>query len=159
MKTTDKERLLNDVLEDERYRAFRSGMRSDILRELQHGRRKNTWARGALALAACVPVACAVYLWFAHEKASSTVGGSSVAIVHSRPLRGEEVVRTKDFEQTSADVLVVKTANAEIEVVKSRNATEEVSDQQLLELFKGQPVALVTVSPHERQLILLKEEQ
>jgi len=32
-----------------------------------------------------------------------------------------------------------------------------LTDQQLLDLFKGQPVALVTISPGERRLVLLHD--
>jgi hypothetical protein len=32
-----------------------------------------------------------------------------------------------------------------------------LTDQQLLDLFQGQPVALVTISPGERRLVLLND--
>ena len=57
-----------------------------------------------------------------------------------------------------AKVVFVTTAAANIEVVQTAGqAMQMLTDQQLLDLFKGQPVALVTISPGERRLILLND--
>jgi hypothetical protein len=56
-------------------------------------------------------------------------------------------------------VLVVTTTSASVEMLHSSGQwLELVSDQQLLDLFKGQPIALVTVGPGERRLVLLNAE-
>ena len=54
--------------------------------------------------------------------------------------------------------MFVTTAAANIEVVQTAGqAMEMLTDRQLLDLFKGQPVALVTISPGERRLVLLHD--
>ena len=61
---------------------------------------------------------------------------------------------------TQPHVLLVTTTTTNIEIVRSSGRSlEMVSDQQLLDLFKGQPVALVTVGPGERRLVLLHDDK
>jgi len=58
--------------------------------------------------------------------------------------------------KAQAKVVFVTTATANIEVVQTAGqAMQMLTDQQLLDLFKGHPVALVTISPGERRLVLL----
>ena len=87
---------------------------------------------------------------------------SDITIVRTQPLRPEEIVRTgssQRFPDTGKEVLIVKTGGEAVELVQTSRTTEELSDQELLALFKGRPVALVSVSAHERQLILLDNEK
>jgi len=61
---------------------------------------------------------------------------------------------------TEPHVLLVTTRATDIEILHSSGQSPEmVSDQQLLDLFKGQPVALVTVGPGERRLVLLHADK
>ena len=61
---------------------------------------------------------------------------------------------------TEPHVLLVTTRATNIEILHSSGQSPEmVSDQQLLDLFKGQPVALVTVGPGERRLVLLNADK
>ena len=61
---------------------------------------------------------------------------------------------------TEPHVLLVSTRATDTEILHSSGqSTEKVSDQQLLDLFKGQPVALVTVGPGERRLVLLHADK
>ena len=57
-------------------------------------------------------------------------------------------------------LFVVSTEAGNLEIIRSPDdATQTLSDEQLLDLFKGQPVALVLVGPNERRLILPNENE
>ena len=61
---------------------------------------------------------------------------------------------------TQPRTLPVTTVPTNIEILHSSGQSlETVSDQQLLALFSGQPVALVTVGPGERRLVLPHAEE
>ena len=161
MKTTEKDKLLNDVLHDEGYAAFRAGLFDDTLAELrrQRGARRR---RRLLALAACLPIAAGLYALLAPPTPPAGRPSSTVAVVRTVPLAGDQIVTTATMTSTpttaQAKVVFVTTAAAHIEVVQTTGqAMQMLTDQQLLDLFKGQPVALVTISPGERRLVLLHD--
>jgi len=81
-------------------------------------------------------------------------------VVRTLPLAEDQVVNTATMRPRpmEAQVVFVKTAAANIEVVQTAGqAVQMLTDQQLLDLFNGQPVALVTISPGERRLVLLND--
>jgi len=160
MKTTEKDRLLKDVLSDESYAAFRAGLFDRLQVELRRQRvaRKR---KLVLALAACVPIAFALHLVLS-PRTSSSARPPGVTVVHTLPMAAGQLVRTAAMNApatlTQPHALVV-TTSASVELRSSGQWLELVSDQKLLELFKGQPVALVTVGPGERRLLLLNAEK
>ncbi len=161
MKTTEKDKLLNDVLHDEGYAAFRAGLFDDTLAELrrQRGARRR---RRLLALAACLPIAAGLYSLLAPSTPPASHPSSTVAVVRTVPLAEDQLVTTAMMTapptMARAKVVFVTTAAANIEVVETAGqAMQMLTDQQLLDLFKGQPVALVTISPGERRLVLLHD--
>ena len=159
MKTTERQRLLRDVLEDEAYCAARNEIVAGVVADAQRRRARDAWTRRALALAACVPIAAGIYIGLLQLGSPKA---SDVAIVRTQPLRSEEIVRTGNGLRPTGsgkEVLIVKTGGETIEFVQTSRTTEELSDQELLALFKGRPVALVSVSAHERQLILLDSDE
>jgi len=162
MKTTEKDRLLKDVLNDESYAAFRAGLFDGMLVELRRQRAARR-RRSLLALAACVPIAFALYLLLPPRTPSSG-HSQSVSIVHTAPLTADQIVRTSVMNSpatiTQPRTLLVTTVPTNIEILHSSGQSlETVSDQQLLALFSGQPVALVTVGPGERRLVLPHAEE
>jgi hypothetical protein len=159
MNTTEKQRLLRDVLENEAYCAARNEIVAGVLADAQRRRARDAWTRRALALAACVPIAAGIYIGLLQLGSSKT---SDVTIVRTQPLRQEEIVRTATGLGAIGNgkkLLIVKTGGETVEFVHTSRTTEELSDQELLALFKGRPVALVSVSAHERQLILLDNDE
>ena len=103
-------------------------------------------------------IAYALYLLLLPRNPSSG-HSQSTAIVHTAPLAADQIVRTTAMNSpatmTQSRVLLVTTAVTKIEILRSSNQSlEMVSDQQLLALFEGQPVALVTIGPGERRLVL-----
>jgi hypothetical protein len=161
MKTTEKNRLLKDVLSDESYTAFRAGLFDRLQVELRR-QRVARQHRFALALAACVPIAFALYLVLS-PRPSSSAHPPGVMVVHTSPMGADQLVRTAAINAPArlaqSRVLVVTTTSASVEMLHSSGQwLELVSDQQLLDLFKGQPIALVTVGPGERRLVLLNAE-
>jgi len=162
MKTTEKDRLLKDVLNDESYAAFRAGLFDGMLVELRRQRAARK-RRFVLALAACVPLGLTLYLLLS-PRTASVDHSPSVTIVHTVPLGANQLVRTTAMNSpttiTEPHVLLVSTRATDTEILHSSGqSTEMVSDQQLLDLFKGQPVALVTVGPGERRLVLLHADK
>ena len=159
MNTTERQRLLRDVLEDEAYCAARNEIVAGVVTDAQRRRARDAWTRRALALAACVPIAAGIYIGLLQLGSSKA---SDVTIVRTQALRPEEIVRTASSQRFSGngkEVLIVKTGGEAVEFVRTGRTTEELSDQELLALFKGRPVALVSVSANERQLILLDNEK
>ena len=89
---------------------------------------------------------------------------STVSIVRTAPLLADQIVTTVSAKGAaslrSPELVFVTTSSSEIEMLRTdTRATETLNDEQLLELFKGRPVALVFVGPNERRLVLLDEEQ
>jgi hypothetical protein len=161
MKTTEKDRLLKDVLNDESYAAFRAGLFDRLQVELRRQRMARKRRLG-LALAACVPIAFALYLVLS-PRTPSSAHPPGVTVVHTLPMAADQLVRTAAMNAAATlaqpHALVVATTSANVELLHSSGQWSElVSDQQLLDLFKGQPVALVTVGPGERRLVLLNAD-
>ena len=161
MKTTEKDQLLNDVLHDQGYAAFRAGLFDDTLAELRRQRAARS-RRRLLALAACLPIAAGLYSLLAPPTPPANQPFSTVTVVRTVPLAEDRIVTTAMMRlrpmKAQAKVVFIKTAAANSEVVQTAGqAMQMLTDQQLLDLFKGQPVALVTISPGERRLVLLND--
>ena len=161
MKTTEKDQLLNDVLHDEGYDAFRAGLFDDTLAQLRRQRAARR-RRPLLALAACLPIAAGLYALLAPSTPPVSHPVSAVDVVRTVPLAEDRIVTTAMMTAppttAQAKVVFVTTAAANIEVVQTAGqAMQMLTDQQLLDLFNGQPVALVTISPGERRLVLLND--
>ena len=161
MKTTEKDKLLNDVLHDEGYAAFRAGLFDDTLAELRRQRAARR-RRRLLALAACLPIAAGLYSLLAPPTPPASHPFSTVAVVRTVPLAEDQIVTSATMTAppmtARAKVVFITTAAANVEVVQTvGQAMQLLTDQQLLDLFKGHPVALVTIGPGERRLVLLNE--
>ena len=161
MKTTEKDQLLNDVLRDEGYAAFRAGLFDDTLAQLRRQRAAKR-RRRLLALAACLSIAAGLYSLLAPPTPPASHPFSTVAVVRTVPLAEDQIVTTATMtlppRTAQAKVVFVTTAAANIEVVQTAGqAVQTLTDQQLLDLFNGQPVALVTIRPGERRLVLLND--
>ena len=163
MKTTEKERLLNDLLRDEDYAAFRAGLLDNILAELRRQRIARRQRR-LLALAACLPIAAGIYFLIAPPTPPVHRPSSAVAVVRTVPLAGDQIVTTTttttSLPMAQSRVLIVTTTTGNIPIVETvAQPMELLTDRQLLELFKDQPIALVTVSPNERLLVFPNEAE
>jgi hypothetical protein len=163
MKTTEKERLLNDVLRDEDYAAFRAGLLENMLdkmRRQRSARRQHRW----LALAACLPIAAGIYFLLAPGTPPVGRPSSRVAVVRTVPLASDHIVTTtsatRSLPRAQSKVLIVTTTGGNIPIVKTAaQPMELLTDRQLLDLFKGQSIALVTVSLNERRLLFPNETE
>ena len=149
------------MLHDEGYAAFRAGLFDETLAELRR-QRAARGRRQLLALAACLPIAAGLYSLLAPSTPPASHPFSTVAVVRTVPLAEDQIVTSATMTAppttARAKVVFVTTAAANIEVVQTAGqAMQMLTDQQLLDLFNGQPVALVTISPGERRLILLND--
>lgn len=163
MKTREKKRLLKDLLNDEDYRAFRAELFERLYLRLQPRRTHNV-RRRIIGLAACVPIAIALYFLIAKRTPPADQNPSTVSVVRTVPLPPDQIVSTRAMKaERSApfsEVVFVSTTTAEIEFVHTApGLAESLTDDQLLDLFKGQPVALVFVAPNERRLVVLDQSE
>ena len=160
MKTPEQEHLLRDVLNaDESYNAFRARLRQTMLAEVRRTHR-SSGKQQLLALAACVALALAP-LWLLQPRKSGHTYPTGVSIVQSIPLKPDQIVTTANH---SPHVTVVASRNIEIispnfEVVRTIGELppDILTDEQLLDLFKGRAVALVNLATGKK-LVFLDEE-
>lgn len=162
MKTPEQERLLRDVLnEDEGYAALRAQLRQKMLAEV----RRRRWSRRAkpvLALAACVAVALTL-LWLVQPRDSNPRQGMGAPTVRSVPLKPEQIVTTAKHNPNVVMVQsrTVEVLSARLDVVRTIGEfrADSLTDEELLDLFKGRAVALVNLSTGKKLVFLDEEAQ
>jgi hypothetical protein len=154
MKTPEQERLLADVLHDESYMAFRAELRERMLKNVR-ARRRQRWVKPLLAMAACITMALTA-LWLQQSRAPVVAPVSSVVTVLTAPLRPDQIVTTAG---AMLNVAVVRSRAPESLSVVSTVAlpVEGLSDDELLELFRGRAVVLVGTGS-ARRLMFLDEQ-
>ena len=156
-----KERLLNDVLADEDYASFRRTLYFQGLAHLRR-RRFERWGRQLLALAACGLIAAGLLFFFGPHATSPRVATVLGEVVHTVPLRADQVVT-----DTGSELEVVRTQFADLspgrerfscELVRTANepgGLEFISDGQLFALFPGQPLVLIPAGEGGKRLCFL----
>jgi hypothetical protein len=148
--TTDNERLIRDVLRDEGYAQFRDDLRHKALAEFRRSRatRRSWW----LPLAACVPIAAAIY-WMRQPQPPAPPPITGVTIVRSAPMKKEQIITTAGYV-ASLSVMRSSEFPSAATIIRSDPAlmVQSLTDDELLSLFPGQPVALVTLSDGARTL-------
>jgi len=164
MKTPEQDRLLDDVLRNESYVAFRAELYQKSLAEFRRQRWVNTRNR-FLALAACVPVILSLYLLLAPRTVTTPKPQAVVATIRSKSLSKDQIISTgrqmATLVTTVPQDLQLTLTPARIEVVRTSLQLESVatiSDEQLLDLFPGHPIALVSRSPGTKTLVFLDRD-
>jgi len=160
MKTPEHERLLRDVLnEDETYGAFRAQLRQAMLTEVRRGRGSRR-GNQLLALAACLAIALTL-LWLLQPRNPNHSQPAGIAIVRSIPLQAGQIVTTANHHPNVGLVqsrnIEVMSANFEIVRTVGELPPDVLTDDQLLDLFRGRAVALVDLGSGKK-LVLLDEE-
>lgn len=156
------ERLLQDLIRDQGYLAFRDELWHATIAEAQRRRWLRTRNR-YLAVAACLVLGGLVFAWREWQPQGGAVRSSPIASVRSGPLRNMPIVRTRPGgiaviatgpwsdslspESPSLPVIV----RTELEP----GAVPQLSDQDLQDLFRGHPTALVSLSSGRAQFIFL----
>jgi len=154
MNETEKERLLNDLLRDDSYTEFRGELFEHMGGKMRQARAVGK-ASKLLVWAACVTIAIGL-LGHRYRTAKPPAGISIVDEIRTVPLRADQVVTTATAkgEATFSELQFVSTPDSHVEVIYTVSGSlEKISDEQLLELFKGQAVVLVHTGPNRRQLI------
>jgi hypothetical protein len=156
-----KQRLLDDVLADDDYAALR---RTLYFEGLAHLRRRR-WERRRhqlLALAACGLFVAGSLFFFGPHPATPRSEIVLGEVVHSVPLRADQVVTDTDsgieFLRIQPMDLTPGREQFAFEVVRTATvpgSLEFISDNQLFELFPGQPMALVPAGEGGKQLCFL----
>jgi len=159
MKTPEQERLLGNVLYDESYAGFRVQVRERMLGEVRRHRHLRR-TKQLLALAACLAVAAGVH-WIFTSRQTITPKAERITIVRSVPLRPEQIITTGGHAGTLAVVVSrdMEVSSLRLGIVETvaRLPADILTDEQLLNLFKGRAVALVN-SASGKRLLLLDEE-
>jgi hypothetical protein len=160
MKTPERERLLADVLHDQTYLDFRAQLRQTMLGELRRQRRAPR-AKQLLALAACVALVFGVQ-WILTFRHPANVQPTRIAVIRSVPLKSGQIVTTAGHASSFAMVQShdLELSSVRFGIVETRAVlpADTLSDEQLLDLFKGRAVALVS-SSRGKQLLFLDEPQ
>jgi hypothetical protein len=154
MNETEKERLLNDLLRDDSYTEFRGELFERMRGKMRQARALRK-ASKLLAWAACVTIAIGL-LSHRDRTAKPSAAISIVEEIRTVPLRLDQVVTTATLkgEATFSELQFVSTPDSNVEVIYTVSGSlEKISDEELLELFKGQSVVLVHTGPNRRQLI------
>jgi hypothetical protein len=161
MKTPEQDRLLDDVLRNEGYMAFRAELYQRSLAEFSRQRWLKT-RNQLLALAACVPVVLCLYLLSTPRPVTTTKAQAVAAIVRSMPLAKDQIVATARLAvtlvKTMPQDLQLSFKPDRIEVVHTSDRLDSVatiSDEQLLALFQGHPIALVTPRSGTKAFVFL----
>jgi hypothetical protein len=162
MKTPDHVPLLHDVLHnDPGYAAFRAEVRTTMLAEVRR-RRAFRRARPFLMMAACLTLAVTLLGLFQTRHTGAPESASSL-MVRSVPLRPEQIVRTAGHTPNMVTVRSgeIELMTASLDVVRTVGdlPAAALTDEQLLELFKGRAVALVTLTTGKKLVFLDQESQ
>jgi len=159
---TPKERLMNDVLADDDYAAFRRDLYFQGLVHLRR-RRWERQRRRLQALAACALITIGMLFYLSGSRPlSPRLAIAGDGIVHSAPLRADQLVAA-----TGSGLEVFRTQPGELTAARERfphelvrtelepTGLEFITDDQLAALFPGQPLALIPAGDGRKQLCFL----
>ena len=137
------ERLLTDVLRGGAYERFQDAVREAMVAEARAGsiaQRTRRW----LAVAASVAVMGTALFWTRDGEKMAEEKSSAVRIVRTEPMPAGMVVTTEgQFE-------VVRSAQDVAQFGTGSEPVATITDEQLLNLFKDRPIALVRVGTDMR---------
>ena len=139
------ERLLADVLQAGDYEDFQESVRHSMVaaaRANKAGRRN----RQLLAMAACLAFLGTAVFWAQYSGNVSKETRGQVTIVRTKPMAIGMMVRT------GSQLEVVRSAPSATQFETGFEPIVMITDQQLLNLFKDRPVALVRIGGEARLL-------
>ena len=140
------ERLLEDVLRVGDYERFKCSVRDAMVAEARAGRaarRMRHW----LAVAASVALMGTAVFWTRDGEKIAEKKSSGVRIVRTEPMGAGMVVRTGgqlEVVRSQPDVALFETVLEPVAII---------TDEQLLNLFKDRPVALVRMGGDVRLVL------
>jgi hypothetical protein len=153
---TPREQLLAELIGHEDYAAFRARLLDHGLGEVR--RRRDIRRAGQLsALAACLVVIAGLALVALRRPGSGPVK-LPCDIVRSVSLQRGEIVATTGLMAARVNTALGASSEAGAEIVRTdpvSQAPDVISDQQLLTLFQGHPVALLGQGMGAKQLRFL----
>jgi hypothetical protein len=160
MHPTDKENLLQEIIAEGDYEEFRDALLKSSTRHFRRFHRRAS-LRKWLALAAALTVAATLLALFAPRKlpappisrapAAISLQAPAALIVETTP-GVTPIVRSRAFD----DLDVVRSVPDLSLVVTTRRKFPEMSDEQLLALFRNEPAGFVRVNG-VRKFILLNQ--
>ena len=153
---SENERLLADVLAEERTDGLQDALWAQTL-GLVRRRRRSRQARRAFAARAVVAALC--WAIWRHPVPTHTLPGSpaqSCAVVRSRPLAPNALVSTQPL---ASDCIVASRPSAEaVQTTFSSGQPPEIDDGELLALVGSKPAALVRRGPHLAELVFVNQQ-
>jgi hypothetical protein len=156
------DRLLQDLIRNPGYEAFRAELWQTTMGEVRRRRWERTRNR-YLAVAACLFLSGLLFTWWEWQPRGGVRRPNAVAVVRSQPLREAQIVRTSagriDVVATQPwEYPSMPLAPSPLGIVQTEfkpGAVLRLSDQELLELFRGHPTALVSLDGGGEQLVFL----
>jgi hypothetical protein len=137
------ERLLTDVLRAGDYESFQDSVREAMVAEARAGRAARR-ARRWLAVAASVAVMGTALFWSRDGEKMAEEQSSAMRIVRTEAMPTGMVVRTE------RQLEVVRSAQNVAQFITAFERVAIITDEQLLNLFKDRPIALVRVGTDMR---------
>ena len=159
MNTLDKQRLLRDTIEDADYQQFRARLRQRVLADYRHrtASRNPAWL---LALAACLAVILTVLLLPRPDAPQSSRTKTFAGVIRTAPLHPDQriksVLSTTPLVTTANPGSPASSSKAPFSIVRTKESTTNLmylTDQELLAVFPGKPVWLVSTSDQTRLLV------
>jgi hypothetical protein len=147
----DQEQLLSDVLASGADIGFREALLGETLLLARRRRQWRQARRGVTTLVVLALAATGVW-WALLPDAAEPWSAMGCQVVHSQPLRPDELVATKPL---APDQLIASVATKDM-VITVSGGFREIGDDELLALAAPQVAALVRRGPHEAELILVQ---
>jgi len=157
----NKRRLLNDILTEESDSGLRDDLLGQMLRQVRRQKRIRAARRvGSAAMLSVLAALLAVH--FVSPRPSPVQVAQppperGYALIHTQPLAPTSMVASQPFLASDRAGSSI-TSVAIISTIDSHPPIVELSDDQLLDLTRGTPVALVRQGPHQAELIFLSED-
>ena len=164
MNTPDKQQLLRDTLENADYQQFRARLRQRVLVDYRHrtASRRPAWF---LALAACLAVSLIVLRLQRPDPAQPSHPTVFAGVIRTVPLQPDQrlnsVASTAVLVTTTNPNSPPSSPSAPFSIVRTIETAPNLlylSDQELLALFPGKPVGLISTLDHTRLLVFVNPD-
>jgi hypothetical protein len=159
MPSSEKQRLLNEVVENRDFEAFRKEMFQAGLAELRRSRSSTmrTWRRSAIAVSLVASLVVAGIIFSSprqqpKQKAETPKPSKSELYVESTPLDPKDIVRS--VADRGLMVRTTRFSSPSLAIVETRSSVPMLDDAELLGLFPGRPAGFIRTAGHV-ELVLL----
>jgi len=152
----DNERLLDDVLAEERDPGFREVLLGQTLHLVRRQRRFRKVRRAASAMAVIAGLLLLAWRFLPSPSNGPVVPAKPYTLVHTQPLPTSAIVETTPFPPSK---LITSVGSVEIIATSAfAHNFRELNDDQLLDFVTPAPALLVRRGPHTAELVFVNPE-